>query len=92
MNMLQQVNLFLNTLMNLKRTQDIVIAIKTTQSAIRFYSGLPYERVTVEEVKTTIEVAGKVFKNFSQSQQEIDLIDFTVNFSKTLIDILANPK
>ena len=90
MNILQQTNWFLNNLMQLPQTRDILIAIKTTQSAMSFYRGQPYERPTIEEVKTTMDIVGKVFKQFAQSQQEVDAIDFAVNFSKILIEVMAN--
>ena len=90
MDLLQQINWFLNNLMQSPQTRDIITAIKTTQSAIRFYQGQPYERATIEEVKITMDIVGKVFKKFAHSQQEIDSIDFAVNFSKIMFDVLAN--
>ena len=41
---------------------------------------------TIEDAKTTMDVAGKVLKQSAKSQKDIDLIDFTVNLSKMLMD------
>lgn len=86
MDILQQSNLFLEALMKMPQADEIQIAIKTTQSAIRRYLGQPYELYTVKDAKTTMDVAGKILKQFAKSQKDIDSIDFAVNFSKMLMD------
>lgn len=86
MDTLQQLNLFLDALTKIPQADEVQIAIRTTQSAIRRYLGQPYESYTVEDAKTTMDVAGKVLKQFATSQKDIDLIDFTVNLSKMLMD------
>lgn len=42
--------------MQLPQIRDILTAIKTTQLAMSFYRGETYERPTIEEVKTTMDV------------------------------------
>ena len=86
MDILQQVHWFLDNLAQLPPSDDVKIAIKTIQSSIKRYLEQSYEPYTIEDAKTTMDVAGKVLKQSAKSQKDIDLIDFTVNLSKMLMD------
>ena len=90
MDVLQQINWFLNELTKLPRTSDVEIAIHTTQSAIKSFLGQPYEKYTVTEAKITMDVAGKILKRFAKTKDELDSIDFAVNLSKILMNIFTN--
>lgn len=87
MNKLHQINSYL---MNIPPAYDVQIADKTIQSLINRCLGKPYEPYTTEDAKTTMDVAGKILKQFSKSQKDRDSIDFLVNLAKILFDKFQN--
>lgn len=62
------------------------IAIRVLTEFIKFLRGLPNQKPSKEEIKTTIDVIKEIEKSFAQTEEIKQQIDNSCEFIKVIVD------